>query len=112
MAGGSSLSAFNRFTLYTPNTAAIIQKFLEGKAVLDAASPTGFSKWNPATARMEPSPASVSKAPPRVRAPRKPQTFGVPVVTLVGYYDPTAALRTYAYPALHGAPASATPTTP
>jgi hypothetical protein len=27
----------------------------------------------------------------------------VPVVTLVCYSDPTAALRTYAYPALHGA---------
>jgi hypothetical protein len=27
----------------------------------------------------------------------------VPVVTLVGYYDPTGQLRTYIYPALHGA---------
>ncbi len=44
---GAPLSSFNRFTLYTPNTAAIIQEFLESKAVFDADSPTGFRKWNP-----------------------------------------------------------------
>lgn len=54
MAGGAPFSSFNRFTLYTPNTAAIIQKFLESKAVFDAQSPTGFSKWNEQAARMEP----------------------------------------------------------
>lgn len=54
MAGGAPLSGFNRFTLYTPNTAAIIQQFLESKAVFDANSPTGFSKWNAGTGRMEP----------------------------------------------------------
>lgn len=54
MAGGAPFSSFNRFTLYTPNTAAIIQKFLESKAVFDPLSPTGFSKWNEAAAKMEP----------------------------------------------------------
>lgn len=54
MAGGAPFSSFNRFTLYTPNTAAIIQKFLESKAVFDPLSPTGFSKWNESTAKMEP----------------------------------------------------------
>jgi hypothetical protein len=54
MAGGAPFSSFNRFTLYTPNTAAIIQKFLESKAVFDPQSPTGFSKWNESTAKMEP----------------------------------------------------------
>ena len=54
MAGGSPFSAFNRFTMYTPNSAAIIQEFLEGKAVFAADSPTGFLKWNRTTARMEP----------------------------------------------------------
>jgi len=42
MAGGAPFSSFNRFTLYTPNTAAIIQRFLESKAVFDEGSPTGF----------------------------------------------------------------------
>lgn len=54
MAGGAPFSSFNRFTLYTPNTAAIIQGFLESKAVFDPQSPTGFSKWNEAAAKMEP----------------------------------------------------------
>jgi len=195
MAGGAPFSSFNRFTLYTPNTAAIIQKFLESKAVFDPLSPTGFSKWNEQSARMEPfshrlslgpevsapikglSEASLSKLfvdhdrvriamadgnwakeiplPPaapgnkgrvvtiahgagyssvlklngdEVTIPRgfeksyvsdgkhwkegageeasverKPEAFGVPVVTLVGFYDPTQQLKAYAYPALHGA---------
>jgi hypothetical protein len=194
MAGGAPFSSFNRFTLYTPNTAAIIQKFLESKAVFDPLSPTGFSKWNEESKRMEPfshrlpkgraigapikglSEASLAKLLseyervevamgdgnwtkeiplPRATAAnkgrsvsigheagynsvllingeevtvsrgfakayvsdgktwqegkgdegsveRKPQTFGVAVVTLVGYYDPSAQLTSYAYPALHG----------
>lgn len=195
MAGGAPFSGFNRFTLYTPHTAAIIQRFLESKAVFDAGSPTGFSKWNAGTARMEPYRHSVQVSrettapvkdlgetalaallaeydrvtvamadgnwtreihlPPAsaenrgrvvaidhgaayssvlfadgqqiqvvrgfkmsytsdgkrwregaiVEPPpeRKPRAFGVPVVTLVGYYDPAGQLRTYIYPALHGA---------
>ncbi len=195
MAGGEPLSALNRFTLYTPNSAAIIQKFLEGKAVFDAQSPTGFSRWNPVSARMEPYkhrvhtlseitaaikelsesklvellknydrvtvamsdgnwkaeiplPAASNANRDRivsidhdasyaadlmlngqkVKVTRgfkksyrsdaklwqevdidergtecKPQLFGVPVVTLVGYYDPKSELRSYIYPALHGA---------
>lgn len=195
MAGGAPLSSFNRFTLYTPNTAAIIQQFLESKAVFDASSPTGFRKWNTETSRMEPYSHKVdlaeqitaavsdlsedkltsllaeydvvrvamqdgnwtkdirvpSAAPAnrgrvltidhtatyesqlsingqQVKVPRgfqksytsdgkswkagpaersmverKPQAFGVPVTTLVGYYDPQGDLTTYIYPPLHGA---------
>lgn len=195
MAGGAPFSGFNRFTLYTPNTAAIIQRFLESKAVFDASSPTGFSKWNDSTSRMEPyihridvtrettAPVNdLSEAklaallaeydlvkvamgdgnwtkdihlPPAAPAnrgrvvtiehdagynstlhldgqqvtvsrgfrksyasdgkkwgegplperglARKPLAFGVPVVTLVGYYDPTGEKQSYIYPALHGA---------
>ncbi len=194
MAGGAPFSSFNRFTLYTPNSAALIQKFFESKAVFDPLSPTGFSKWNEETKRMEPfshrlpkgraigapikglSEASLTKLlaehervevamgdgnwtkeiplpaassankgrlvsinhgagyastllmnGTQVTVPRgfsqayvsdgkmwqaakggedsverKPQAFGVAVVTLVGYYDPTAQLTSYAYPALHG----------
>jgi hypothetical protein len=194
MAGGAPFSGFNRFTLYTPNTAAIIQRFLESKAVFDPGSPTGFSKWNESTARMEPyshrihvrrettapvkdlseaklaallgehdlvkvsmgdgnwtknihlpsaSPANRgrvfsvahdasyssvlsldgqevtvargfkksytsdgkkwSEGPPERGIERKPQAFGVPVVTLIGYYDPAGEKQSYIYPALHGA---------
>ncbi len=196
MAGGAPFSSFNRFTLYTPNTAATIQRFLESKAEFDANSPTGFRKWNSTTARMEPyshkldltkqiaapvgalgdearlaalladydlvkvamgdgnwtrniqvPPASpgnrgrtltvdhgasygsdlflngrkiaVSRgfkksyssdgkrwnegAIPESQTERRPQAFGVPVTTLVGYYDPKGELKSYIYPALHGA---------
>ncbi|RMR05745.1 Lipoprotein, ToxR-activated, TagA [Pseudomonas syringae pv. primulae] len=34
---------------------------------------------------------------------RSPRASGVPVTTLVGYYDPEMKLRSYIYPALHGA---------
>jgi len=194
MAGGAPFSSFNRFTLYTPNSAALIQKFFESKAVFDPLSPTGFSKWNEQAARMEPFrhrlpkgraitapikglsevgltkllaenervevamgdgnwtkeiplPAASSANKGRLvsinhgagyssvlklngdevtvsrgfekayvsdgkqwqegtgeeaSVERKPQAFGVPVVTLVGYYDPAAELTSYAFPALHG----------
>jgi hypothetical protein len=195
MAGGAPLSGFNRFTLYTPNSAALIQKFFESKAVFDAGSPTGFRKWNEGTRQMEPythriaigeqvaapvsdvgeepmakllaeydlvrvsmqdgnwakevqlpaaSPANrgrcvtidqaatydsfLSINGKQVKMPRgfkgsytsdgkrwtegeaesqsierKPQAFGVPVTTLVGYYDPQGELNSYVYPPLHGA---------
>lgn len=196
MAGGEPLSGMNRFTLYTPNTAAIIQGFLENKAVFDSKSSTGFSKWNAGKSRMEPyrhqievaselqapiaeldsaklsewlaeydrvkiamadgnwkrdieippaSPANrgriividhqasydsniainrtqynikkgvqksfqsdgkVWKEPATTkdeRASRKPNLYGVPVVTLVGYYDPKNVMQSYVYPAMHGA---------
>lgn len=34
---------------------------------------------------------------------RKPEQFGVPVTTLLGYYDPQGTLSSYIYPALYGA---------
>ncbi|MBX3443388.1 MAG: peptidase M66 [Planctomyces sp.] len=195
MAGGAPLSSFNRFTLYTPNSAAIIQRFLESKAVFDPASRTGFSKWNAEKRKMEPY-HHVIDASEQINAPvdelseakitsllaeyevvkvsmqdgnwtksipipaatagnrgrtvaidhgatldsvlsingrqltvsrgfqmnytsdgrrwkagqtanrlieRKPQAFGVPVTTLVGYYDPQGELQSCIYPALHGA---------
>ncbi|MFO1064611.1 MAG: M66 family metalloprotease [Pirellulales bacterium] len=195
MAGGEPLSGLNRFTLYTPNTAAIIQRFLESKAVFDSQSPTGFSRWNAGMSRMEPykhrvnvrsetsapikelSEAKLAELlseydrvtiamgdgnwkaeiplPPASKAnrahvvsidngasyasdlsingqkvkvtrgfkksyrsdgsrwrevegedrgvERKPKLFGVPVVTLLGYYDPKQELRSFIYPPLHGA---------
>lgn len=195
MAGGAPFSNFNRFTLYTPHTAAIIQQFLESKAVFDAKSPTGFSKWNADTGKMAPFSHKLDLAE-QITAPvsdlteaklasllveydvvkvamgdgnwtkeiyvpaasaanrgrvvtidhaatydsylaingrpikvsrgfkksftsdgkrwkegpvenqsieRKPQAFGVPVTTLVGYYDPKEELNGYIYPPLHGA---------
>ncbi len=195
MAGGAPFSNVNRFTLYTPNTASIIQQFLESKAVFDPDSPTGFSKWNASTGKMEPYSHKIDMAE-QITAPvkdlseaklasllaeydqvrvamqdgnwtrninvpaasrtnlgrvvmidheasynsdlsingekvtvsrgfrrsytsdgtkwkegpadgtlveRKPEAFGIPVTTLVGYYDPEGELTSTIYPALHGA---------
>jgi hypothetical protein len=197
MAGGNPLSGMNRFTLYTPNSASIIQGFLESKAIFDSRSPTGFSRWNAGKSLMEPYnhqiqvgsdlEATISELDeaklaawiakydrvniamadgnwkPEIPLPpasaanrgrvvtidhkasysstllangnklkitkgfkksfqsdgriwnaraaaavdrsvdRKPKQFGVPVVTLVGYYDPDEQMQTYIYPPMHGA---------
>lgn len=195
MAGGRPFSSANRFTLYTPNSAGIIQRFFENKAVFDSRSSTGFSKWNAETSKMEPYQHTIDRIE-QVNAPvndlsesgvekllaeyklvkvamrngywardihvpvasienqgriltidhqagynsnlyinggkllvsrgykrsfisdgktwqvrevtdtreaRKPEQFGIPVTTLVGYYDPQGTLSSYIYPALHGA---------
>jgi hypothetical protein len=195
MAGGAPLSNFNRFTLYTPYSAKIIQAFFEGKAVFDAESPTGFRKWDADSESMEPYRHTIDvsekidaqiddltsgklasllaeydlvsvamqdgkwtktvELPPASSAnrgrtvaldhgatynsflvlnggqitmsrgfkanytsdgkrwskgqaefrqiERKPKAFGVPVTTLVGYYDPRNEMVSFIYPALHGA---------
>ncbi|HEI0341381.1 M66 family glycomucinase StcE [Escherichia coli] len=195
MAGGRPFSDANRFTMYTPNSSAIIQRFFENKAVFDSSSSTGFSKWNADTQKMEPYehtidrteqitasvsdlseskmaelmaeysvvkvhmqdgkwtkeihvPAASAENKGRIltlnheatyksylfinggekiisrgdkksfvsdgqtwkesdvvdtREARKPEQFGVPVTTLVGYYDPKGTLSSYIYPAMYGA---------
>jgi len=194
MAGGAPMSAANRFTLYTPYTAANIQRNLESKIVFSAESDTGFKKWNPETQTMEPyqhrvvdqaqikasvndlseeylaglfedhalvtigmyngywtkyipvpaaSEANKGRAitinhragynshlqingdsvliynglnvsyvsdgvtwnesdAPDLTVAKVPTSFGVPVTTLVGYYDPQGSLPSYIYPALQG----------
>ncbi len=196
MAGGSPFSAANRFTMYTPNSSAIIQRFFENKAVFDSRSSTGFSKWNADTQEMEPYEHTIDRAEQitasvnelseskmaelmaeyaivkvhmwngnwtrniyiptasaenkgsiltinheagynsnlfinggkkivslgykksfvsdgklwkerdvvDTREARKPEQFGVPVTTLVGYYDPKGTLSSYIYPAMHEPP--------
>ncbi len=68
--------------------------------MFDPLSPTGFSRWNEAAARMEPFVLRLTTGAAVVE--RRPTAFGVPVVTLVGYYDPAGQLTSHAYPALHG----------
>ena len=53
MAGGSAIYPGQRYTLYTPWTAEIIQTFLEQKAVFSPTSSTGFLKWNDTSKLME-----------------------------------------------------------
>lgn len=92
----------NVFTLYTPFSMNQIQFFLESKAVFDPASPTGFNKWNKENKKMEPWENRVSSGPGTGNIIKIPCKQRVPVVTLVGYYDPKNILNSYIYPALHG----------
>ena len=70
----------------------------------DRDSATGMSKWNSTCKCMEP--WSVTPDDDDVDYPRKPIEQGIPVATLVGFYDPETdpnlAMRTYIYQALHG----------
>jgi len=194
MAGGSPMSTVNRFTLYTPYTAANIQRNLESKIVFSADSNTGFKKWDPVTQTMAsyqhkvmdgeqvnasindlsedyltnlfenyalvtigmyngnwtkyiniPAASEFNKGraitinhragynsqlqingdsvliyngfktsyvsdgirwiegeAPDLTIIKEPTSFGIPVTTLVGYYDPKGILPSYIYPALHG----------
>lgn len=99
MSGGSPMwPGLNQFTMYTPNVSKIIQTFLEGKAVWDPSSSTGFSKFDPATRTTKEYTNSANNG-------KVPRLYRVPVTTVVGYYDPdpSRGLESYVYPALHGA---------
>lgn len=96
MAGGSP-NYSNRFVFYTPNTARIIQNFMENKAVWSETSSTGFRKYNTSTKKME---EFINNDNDNM----VPSKYGVPVTTIVGFYDPVnRGLSSYIYPALHGA---------
>ncbi len=194
MAGGAPMSMKNRFTLYTPYTAANIQRNLESKIVFSADSNTGFKKWDAVTETMTdyqhrvmdgeqinasinhlseayladlfndhalvnigmyngnwakninvPVASELNKGraitinhkagynsylhindtsvliynglnisyvsdgitwneaeAPDLTIAKAPTSFGIPITTLVGYYDPQGILPSYIYPALHG----------
>jgi hypothetical protein len=106
MSGGKPLyTAQNGYTLHTPYELNRIQKFFEGKAVFSPDSPTGFTKWDADSKQMSPWQNRVKNdlmAPSSSQVERKPYKQGVPVATIIGYYDPDKLLSSYIYPALHG----------
>ena len=99
MAGGYPMwTGSNRFTMYTPYVAKIIQTFLENKAVWDPDSTTGFRKFDQSTKKMV-------EYTNNQNGRKVPRLYRVAVTTIVGYYDPSPerGLPDYIYPALHGA---------
>jgi hypothetical protein len=97
MAGGFSASSMSRYTHYTGySTRQKIQPALN-KAVFAADSPTGYRKWNASTRSMDvvaPAvPSSTTEwynsSSGKFAPPRK---HGVPVWTILGGYDPVAAV--------------------
>lgn len=93
MGGGEASSPLSEYTLHTGYTQKRIQQWLENKAVITEHSPSGYLTWDRQLKKM---------VEPKGTLYRKPDKFGVPVVTLVGYYDPQGTLESYIYPALHG----------
>lgn len=91
--GGVPGSHMSLFTSYTPYSAKIIQDHLEDIGVLNPYSSSGYRKWNKDSRSME---DASSLSYPR------PTMIGVPVITLIGYYDPERELTGQMYPALFG----------
>ena len=104
MSGGHYASALSQYTHYTGySTKRAIQPALD-KPLPTQSSPTGYQKWNASTKAMEnvapaiPNQAEVwyNSASGKFLAPR---LQGVPVVTLLGGYDPVND-QAVMYPAL------------
>ena len=104
MSGGDFTSALSAYTHYTGrSTQRSIQPSLD-KPVPAPNSPTGYKKWNPVTRAMEnhapavPNQGTVwfNSANGKFAAPR---LHGVPVVTLLGGYDPVTN-KALIYPAM------------
>ncbi|NEQ39784.1 MAG: hypothetical protein F6K40_27460 [Okeania sp. SIO3I5] len=106
MSGGAPLyTVQNGYTLHTPYELNKIQNFSESKAVFSPDSPTGFSKWDANSKQMSPWKNMVNNdlmTASNSQVERKPYKQGVPIATIVGYYDPNKQLSSYIYPALHG----------
>lgn len=93
MAGGYTASSISQFTHYTGYSASLKIQPHFNREMWNASSPTGYTKWNATTRKME-------VVQPRVpnsskvwynRADGnylKPRLFGVPVYTILGGYDP------------------------
>lgn len=93
MGDGYALSSISLYTHHTGYTQKRMQHFFETTGMISENSSTGYLMWD------ETKKAMVEKAG---EWRRKPVEFGVPVTTLVGYYDPQKKKTSYIYPAMHG----------
>ena len=106
MGGGEPFyPSTNFFTMYSPYTSYRAQEFFEWKAVFDGTSKTGMRKWVPECNCMAEwkSDEDIGDHDANKNYPRQPTVQGVAVSTLLGFYDPQGKIKSYIYPALHGA---------
>lgn len=89
MAGGVPSSPYSAYTLYTGYSQKRIQAGMEKTGVISAAAASGYLIWDEDKHEM------VERNDP---ARSKPVKFGVPVTTLVGFYDPAKDVKGYIYP--------------
>ncbi|WP_410169361.1 M66 family metalloprotease [Acinetobacter indicus] len=94
MSGGATNSSISRYTHYTGySTFLRIQPHFTNRHVWDESSPSGYKRWNPDSRQME---VVYPKVPNSSEVwynsadgyYLKPRLFGVPVITIIGGYDP------------------------
>jgi hypothetical protein len=92
MAGGYPMGKLSTLTHHTGYSAKLIQSSFVNTPVLRKESATGYAIWDNTRKLMVDYTSTHAK----------PTQFGVPVVTLIGYYDPLGKLPSTIYPALYG----------
>ena len=93
MAGGDFQSALSSYTHYTGySTRRAIQPAIGNKAVPDKDASSGYRMWNASTRTMEDKAPSVPVQKEvwynNATTFAKPRLYGVPVITILGGYDP------------------------
>lgn len=103
MSGGSyGNSPLSRYTFYTSQSARNIQQHLNGYAIPDTAYASGYKQWDTTLGAYKEVKLTLNSQPAPV-----PVKVGVPVITILGGYDPKDDLYTDAdkraviYPAFH-----------
>ena len=91
MAGGEPDGSISALTHHTGYSMRRVQEALVASSIVDAGSPTGYSHWD-----------AGSNGLVATEQRNRPALIGVPVVTLVGLYDPLGQLPTTLYPPLYG----------
>lgn len=85
------VGTISRFTLEHPAQSRKAQRWMNNGFNLDSHSPSGYVQWDQATQRYK----AVETDTP------KPQQVGVPVVTLLGIYDPQNENPSQIYPLVY-----------
>ncbi|AMG01880.1 M66 family metalloprotease [Vibrio mimicus] len=85
------VGTISRFTLEHPAQSRKAQRWMNNGFNLDSNSPSGYVQWNPSTQSYQ----AVETDTP------KPQQVGVPVVTLLGIYDPQNENPSQIYPLVY-----------
>ncbi|NOI03513.1 peptidase M66 [Vibrio anguillarum] len=85
------VGTISRFTLEHPAQSRKAQRWMNNGFNLDSNSPSGYVQWDQSTQRYE----AVETDTP------KPQQVGVPVVTLLGIYDPQNENPSQIYPLIY-----------
>lgn len=93
MADAEENGNISKYTQFTNFTSEVIQRDFESYSVISKESPTGYKIWNDHYKDML---ILWNTGYPR------PKYFDVPVMTLVGFYDPEGQLQSHIYPELYG----------